>query len=151
MGRSPRCCFWRWVRVNSHALQSALQHRHQHSVWPSPQLQPGEKLIAVRYTPNAGHIYIVRAADWRRLGVIRGHGERRAVFGGRRPRERAALLGCCTGAHAAALPLALSQAALGAEGLQLAALFCLFNSIAGTPSSTNESLQSLHWAKPPAA
>lgn len=79
----------------------------------------------------------MRAADWQRLRVSRGHGECRAVFGGRRPRERAALLGCCTGAHAAALPLALSQAALGAEGLQLAALFCLFNSITGTPSSTS--------------
>lgn len=51
------------------------------------------------------------------------------VFAKRRPRERAALLGTCVGYEAAALPLALSQAVFGLQGLQLAALFGLFNCI----------------------
>jgi hypothetical protein len=60
------------------------------------------------------------------------------VFAKRRPRERAALLGTCVGYEAAALPLALSQAVFGLQGLQLAALFGLFNCISGstTPSAS---------------
>ena len=55
----------------------------------------------------------------------------RLVFRRRKPRERAVLLGCTIGSTAQALPLAFSQAALGAVGLQCALLLSIVNSIAG--------------------